>query len=150
VHKETIEFAPDYLFAYYFLVQSYVSTGRLAEAAIAAEEAIKLSDDMSLTRSASIFLKAHTGDLLAARRELQDLIDRRSKTYVSAINIASGYAVLKETDEVFKWLETAYVERDSNLTWLNVDREFDYLRDDPRFRSVVQRVNLPDAARSRG
>jgi DNA-binding winged helix-turn-helix (wHTH) protein/tetratricopeptide (TPR) repeat protein len=150
VHKETIEFAPDYLFAYYFLVQSYVSTGRLAEAAIAAEEAIKLSDDMSLTRSASIFLKAHTGDLLAARRELQDLIDKRNKTYVSAINIASGYAVLKETDEVFKWLETAYVERDSNLTWLNVDREFDYLRDDPRFRSVVQRVNLPDAARSRG
>ena len=149
VHKETIKFAPDYLFAYYFLVQSYVSTGRLAEAAIAAEEAVKLSDDMSLTRSASIFLKAHMGDLLAARHELQDLIDKRRKTYVSAINVASGYAVLKETDEVFKWLETAYVERDSNLTWLNVDREFDYLRDDARFRSILQRVNLPDAGRSR-
>ena len=149
VHKETIKFAPDYLFAYYFLVQSYVSTGRLAEAAIAAEEAVKLSDDMSLTRSASIFLKAHMGDLLAARHELQDLIDKRRKTYVSAINVASGYAVLKETDEVFKWLETAYVERDSNLTWLNVDREFDYLRDDARFRSILQRVNLPDTGRSR-
>jgi tetratricopeptide (TPR) repeat protein len=149
VHKETIKFAPDYLFAYYFLVQSYVSTGRLAEAAIAAEEAVKLSDDMSLTRSASIFLKAHMGDLRAARHELQDLIDKRRKTYVSAINVASGYAVLKETDEVFKWLETAFVERDSNLTWLNVDREFDYLRDDARFRSILQRVNLPEAGRSR-
>ena len=89
------------------------------------------------------------GNLLAARNELQDLIDKRRKTYVSAINIASGYAVLKETDEVFKWLETAYVERDSNLTWLNVDREFDYLRDDTRFRSILQRVNLPDADRAR-
>jgi tetratricopeptide (TPR) repeat protein len=96
VHKETIKFAPDYLFANYFLVQSYVSTGRLAEAAIAAEEAVKLSDDMSLTRSASIFLKAHMGDLQAARHELQDLIDKRRKAYVSAINVASGYAVLKE------------------------------------------------------
>ena len=148
VHKETIRFAPDYLFAYYFLVQSYVSTGRLAEAAQAAEAAVKLSDDMSLTRSASIFLKAHMGDLDAARSELQGLIDKRREKYVSAVNIASGYAVLRESDEVFKWLETAYEERDSNLTWLNVDREFDYLHEDPRFRSIVQRVDLPEARRS--
>ena len=145
VHKETIRFAPDYLFAYYFLVQAYVSTGQLAEAADAAEAAVKLSDDMSLTRSASIFLKAHMGDRQAARNELQGLIDKRGDTYVSAINIASGYAVLEETDEVFKWLEIAFVERDSNLTWLNVDREFDYLRDDPRFRAIVRKVDLPDS-----
>lgn len=144
IHKETIDFAPDYLFAYYFLVQSYVSTGRLTEAAQAAEHAVKLSDDMSLTRSASIFLKAHVGDRIGAREELQELIRKRDSKYVSAINIASGFAVLKESDEVFKWIDIAYGERDSNLTWLNVDREFDYLRDDPRFRAIVRKVGLPE------
>ena len=147
IHLETIKFAPDYLYAYYFLVQSYVSTGRLTEAAEAAEHAVKLSDDMSLTRSASIFLKANMGDLDAARNELQGLITKREGKYVSAINIASGFAVLKETDHVFQWLETALAERDSNLTWLNIDPEFDDLRDDPRFRSILQKVHLPDAAK---
>src|SRR5215203_1349930 len=144
--NETIKSAPDYLFAYYFLVQSYVSTGQLAEAARAAEDAVELSDDMSLTRSASIFLKAHMGDREAARNELRGLISKREEKYVSAINIASGFAVLNETEDVFKWLATAHAERDSNLTWLNVDCEFDYLREDPRFRAIVRDVNLPDAA----
>jgi Tol biopolymer transport system component/DNA-binding winged helix-turn-helix (wHTH) protein/TolB-like protein len=149
IHKETIKFAPEYVFAHYFLVQSYVSTGQLTEAAKAAEDAVMLSDDMSLTRSASIFLKAHIGDREAARKELQGLIEKRDEKYVSAINIASGFAVLKQTDDVFKWLEIAHAERDSNLTWLNIDREFDYLREDPRFRTILQKVNLPDATSSR-
>ena len=148
IHKETIKLAPDYLFAYYFLVQSYVATGRLDEAANAAEDAVKLSDDMSLTRSASIFLKARTGDRDGARNELRGMIEKRDRTYVSAVNIASGFAVLNETDDVFTWLDTAYKERDSNLTWLNIDAEFDYLRDDPRFVELVRKVNLPDATRA--
>jgi Tol biopolymer transport system component/TolB-like protein/Tfp pilus assembly protein PilF len=143
--RETIKVAPDYLFAHYFLVQSYVSTGRVDEAAKAAEDAVTLSDDMSLTRSASIFLKAHVGETEAAREELSGLIAKREEKYISAINIASGFAVLKETEDVFKWLEVAYTERDSNLTWLNVDREFDYLRDDPRFRAMLRKVDLPEA-----
>ncbi len=144
IHKETIRFAPDYLYAYYFLVQSYVSTGQLAEAAKAAEDAVVLSHDMSLTRSASIFLKAHMGDRESARNELQGLIEKRKGKYVSAINIASGFAVLNETEDVFAWLDIALDERDSNLSWLNLDREFDYLREEERFRTVVKKANLPD------
>ena len=149
VHTETTRFAPDYLFAYYFLVQSYVRTGRLEASAKAAEDAVLLSDDMSLTRSASIFLKAHIGDREGARRELDGLIEKRREKYVSAINIASGFAVLRETEDVLKWLETACEERDSNLTWLNVDREFDYLRDEPRFKAIVRRVDLPEGNTAR-
>lgn len=147
IHRDTIRLAPDYLFAYYFLVQSYFATGRFEEAAAAAEDAVKLSDDMSLTRSASIFLKARTGDREGARRELRELIAKRDRTYVSAVNIASGFAALHETDDVFEWLDIAYAERDSNLTWLNLDAEFDYLRDDSRFRSLVRKVDLPETSR---
>jgi Tol biopolymer transport system component/TolB-like protein len=144
IHKETLKFAPEYSLAYYHLVQSYVSTGRFSEAVEAAENAIKLSDDVSLTRLASIFLKAQTGDREAARSELQMLIDKKRQKYLSAANIAGGFAVLNEPDEVFKWLNTALDERDSNLTWLNTDREFDDLRGDPRFREILRQVNLLD------
>jgi Tol biopolymer transport system component len=88
------------------------------------------------------------GDREGARTELQGLIEKRQKKYVSAVNIASGFAVLNETDEVFVWLEKALAERDSNLTWLNVDREFDYLHDDPRFVAILKNVNLPEAISS--
>jgi Tol biopolymer transport system component/TolB-like protein/Tfp pilus assembly protein PilF len=150
IHKETIKFAPEYLFAHYFLVQSYVRTGELADAAKAAEVAVALSDDMSLVRSASIFLKAHVGDRDGARAELEHLIGKRNEKYVSAVNIASGFAVLKETDAALEWLEVAIVERDSNLTWLNIDHEFEYVRDDPRFRRIASRVNLPEPGASGG
>jgi Tol biopolymer transport system component len=89
------------------------------------------------------------GDRDAARNELQGLIEKRATKYVSAINIASGFAVLNETDEMFQWFETALAERDSNLTWLNVDREFDYVRDDPRFAAILRKVNLTDGLDTR-
>jgi Tol biopolymer transport system component/TolB-like protein/tetratricopeptide (TPR) repeat protein len=144
IHQETTKFAPDYLFAYYFLVHAYVSTGRLDEAKKAAEEAGILSDDMSLTRSASIFLKVQMGERDEARAELESLVRKRDEKYVSAINIASGYSVLGDSEEAFRWLETARAERDSNLTWINVDHEFDFLREDPRFKAIVRSVNLTD------
>jgi hypothetical protein len=73
---------------------------------------------------------------------LEALIERRKRNYLSATNIASGYAALKESDKVFEWLEIAVADRDSHLTWLNVDFEFEYLHDDPRFQDVLRRVNL--------
>ena len=144
IHNETIKFAPDYSLAHYHLILTYSRAGRMQDAADAVETAFELSDDMSLIRSASTIIKAYSGKVDEARVEIGSLIDKRSRTYVSASNIASGFAALKDSDEVFKWLNIAVDERDSNLTWLNNDFEFEYLRDDPRFRSILRKVHLSD------
>jgi hypothetical protein len=43
----------------------------------------------------------------------------------------------------FKWLNTAYQERDWQMESLNTDFLLDPLRSDPRFAELVGRVGLP-------
>jgi len=41
-------------------------------------------------------------------------------------------------------LETGYQERGEWMTLLKVDPRFDNVRDDPRFRDLMRRMNLPE------
>ncbi|HKX84315.1 MAG TPA: winged helix-turn-helix domain-containing protein, partial [Pyrinomonadaceae bacterium] len=144
IHSETLRFAPEYSLAHYYLSLAYLNAGRVDDALTAVESALRSSDDVSLMRSARVMVHAMSGDEDEARHELDALIDKRKRTYVSATNIASGYAALRDTERVFEWLDIAIDDRDSHLTWINVDFEFEYLRADPRFRDVLRKVNLID------
>ncbi len=42
------------------------------------------------------------------------------------------------------WLDRAYKERSSWLPEINVDPVWDNLRDDPRFKDLLKRMNLPE------
>jgi hypothetical protein len=55
---------------------------------------------------------------------------------------STGYAIRKEPDEMFKWLDTAYATRDSGLTQLAVTPFFLPYRDDPRFTALCQKLNV--------
>jgi hypothetical protein len=58
--------------------------------------------------------------------------------------IATFYAKANRTDEVIKWLEKGYEERDFRMTKRSVAFEFDGLRSDPRFKELVRRMGLPE------
>ncbi len=47
-------------------------------------------------------------------------------------------------DEAFASLEKAFAERSRSMAWLNVAKEYDGIRTDPRFTSLVRRVGLPE------
>jgi Tfp pilus assembly protein PilF len=68
---------------------------------------------------------------------------QRKKGYSSPYNIASYYADLGDKDQAFRWLNTAYQERDSSLLGLKTDFLLDPLRSDPRFAELVRKVGLP-------
>jgi hypothetical protein len=57
--------------------------------------------------------------------------------------IAELYADLGDKDEAFRWLGTAYQERDYWRVALNNDFVFDPLGPDPRFAAIVRKVGLP-------
>jgi len=46
-------------------------------------------------------------------------------------------------DQAFKWLNTAYQERDLGLPSLKTDFLLDPLRSDPRLAELVRKVGLP-------
>jgi hypothetical protein len=68
---------------------------------------------------------------------------QREAGYFSAYNIGTLYADLGQKAQAFRWLNTAYQERDAGIIGLNTDFLLDPLRSDPRFAALVQKVGLP-------
>jgi len=80
------------------------------------------------------------GDRSAADRVLKDFIDKDS--IGGAFQIAVLYAIRKEPDQMFQWLETAYATHDSGMVQLAVTPFFRPYRDDPRFTALCQKLNV--------
>jgi serine/threonine-protein kinase len=80
------------------------------------------------------------GDQSAADATLKDFIAKDSNG--GAFQVAVLYAIRKEPDQMFKWLDTAYATRDSGLTQLAVTPFFLPYRDDPRFTAMCQKLNV--------
>jgi DNA-binding winged helix-turn-helix (wHTH) protein/TolB-like protein len=76
-----------------------------------------------------------------AREELRRALELEKKQYVPALDIAGIYASLGDLDESIPWLERAFVDRSTNLAFLEYDPTFDALHGDPRFIALVQRIN---------
>jgi hypothetical protein len=50
---------------------------------------------------------------------------------------------LGDKDQAFRWLSTAYQERDWLLIGLKTDSSLESLHFDPRFADLVRKVGLP-------
>jgi TolB-like protein/Tfp pilus assembly protein PilF len=80
------------------------------------------------------------GDRSAADTALKDFIDKDS--IGGAFQVAVLYAIRREADQMFKWLDTAYDTRDSGLTQLAITPFFRPYRADPRFTALCQKLNV--------
>ncbi|MFN2394002.1 MAG: hypothetical protein ABR566_18835 [Pyrinomonadaceae bacterium] len=82
------------------------------------------------------------------RQEAEEVIKRfkdLAKTqYVMSYFVANIYAALGDKEKAFAELEKAFAERDWELHRLKVDPLMDSLRDDPRFKEMLKRLNLPE------
>jgi len=85
---------------------------------------------------------ALSGRRAEALAELDRVLKLSTQRYVSAVDIASIYAGLGDTDNAVAWLDRALQERASTLGFLAQNPTFDRLHDDPRFAAIVDRVGL--------
>ena len=79
----------------------------------------------------------------ALTKGIEVRLTQRKTGYYSAFWIATLYADLGDKDQSFRWLNTAYRERDSQLVNLKTDFLLDPLHSDPRFAELVRKVGLP-------
>lgn len=56
--------------------------------------------------------------------------------------IAEMYAWQEKPDKAFEWLDISFDNHDGGMTYLLVDPLLESLHDDPRWRSLLQRMNL--------
>jgi TolB-like protein/Tfp pilus assembly protein PilF/predicted Ser/Thr protein kinase len=70
-------------------------------------------------------------------------VERRKTTFVSPWQIATLFTRAGKNEEALDWLEIAYEERDPNFSYICIDPIFDELRNDQRFKELLQLLNLP-------
>jgi adenylate cyclase len=77
-------------------------------------------------------------------REWVSAREEQSKTgYVSATEIAACYSALGERDRAVEWLDRDYESGDRMLWFSYLTPAFDPIRKDPRFQSLLKKMNLP-------
>jgi TolB-like protein/DNA-binding winged helix-turn-helix (wHTH) protein len=80
----------------------------------------------------------------AMRRAAVTLAARSKQTYVEPVSIAYSYVFAGEKDSALDWLEKAYQEHASELSFLRVVPLLDPLRDEPRFQDLLRRLDFPE------
>jgi serine/threonine protein kinase/Tfp pilus assembly protein PilF len=78
----------------------------------------------------------------AARGVLQELEERARERYVSPFNIMLVHLGLGETESALEWFERALEDRTAILWHTPVDPRFDAIRDEPRFRTLLEPYGL--------
>jgi tetratricopeptide (TPR) repeat protein len=130
-----------------YLTATYLRAGRFDAAAAQLER----------TRAAAPGSVGHYGQLLAltgrrdaARAEAQRLADLKRERYVSAYDIATIHATLGDSIRTLDWLERALEERAQLIAWLPWEPVFDGIRQEPRYRRLVARLDAAAVVREPG
>ena len=85
-----------------------------------------------------------TGQKEEAQRIADYLIEKKTNgTFVPSFQIAYVYLGIGDLEETFKWLEQEYDERGGWLGFLVNDKVFVDLKDDPRYKGLIARINIP-------
>jgi TolB-like protein/Flp pilus assembly protein TadD len=139
-----IELDPNFAPAYQYLGLSYLKQERSAEAIAMLKKAVELSGESSITLGDLGYVYAATGKRTEALAIIKRLEDKYARKEAIGQYIAPVYAGLGDKDKAFEWLEKDFQARDGKLPEIRWQLQFESLRDDPRFKDLLKRMNLPE------
>ena len=86
------------------------------------------------------------GGYLSALKAVADLrVERSATTHVVPWQIATLYTRAGLGEEALAYLELAFEEHDPNIPYISSDAIFDYMRAEPRFQALMDRLGLPQS-----
>src|SRR2546423_3847983 len=83
---------------------------------------------------------AISGDRPKAEQMLRELEEMAKRQYVNSTAFAMIYLGLGEKEKALDWLDRSYQDQESACWYLTVDPIYDSVRNEPRFRALVQIV----------
>ena len=137
-----MELAPDYWLGHLQLGLAYEKKGDFARALQELEEARRMDDNSGILEMlAGTYAAAGRPD--EARKITREMVERSTKRYICAYEVATTYAGLKDRESAFLWLRKALDDRADCSPWIAADPKLDPLRNDPRFQDLLRRLSLP-------
>jgi len=73
---------------------------------------------------------------------LSQLEKRQGEQNFSSYLLSKLYALLKNREKALFWLEKAYQQKDPWFLQVKFEPEFDFLRDDEKFQSILKRLTM--------
>jgi serine/threonine protein kinase/Flp pilus assembly protein TadD len=136
--QKALELSPNSWDGLYVLAYLYADMGKFEEAIAAAQKAAGLYPELR-------HLLGHTYAIAGRRDEALKILaelEREEVDPYGALGLADLYTALGKKDEAFHWLN--YENPHAWVPWIRVLPQFKSLRDDPRFKDLLRKMNLPD------
>lgn len=136
--KKALAVRADEFHSVVFLSEIYVMQGRPQEA-LPEIDRVRYDDIRT-------FLYAMAYYALGRKKESDAALSKLIAKYqaIDTYLIAEVYAFRNQPDEAFAWLDRAYAKRNDGLIFVKVEPLLKSLHNDPRFASLLKKLNLPN------
>ena len=142
-YHKTLEMDANFPVGHLLLGMAYDQRAMYAPAIASLQKAVSLFEGEPIATAMLTRAYAASGAQASTRELLSELNRLRDHRYVSAYLFALIHVGLGEKEQAWHWLERAIEERSA---WLGdrvtVDPMLDPLRPDPRFATLLRRMNL--------
>ncbi len=144
--EKVLTLEPSFAFAHYALGDACTEKGQYDRAFAEFNRAIELGGRSVNHVGVLGYAYGRSGNLHRAKEHLQELTVRGATDYVSAMWLALVHLGLSDLESLFHCLDRAFEERDGSLILITAAVEFDPVREDPRFKSLLGRMGLAHLA----
>lgn len=168
--RQAVELDPLAMAVYNNLARVLWYEGKLDEAQAAGRKCAELQPNSASSRRWQVLVAVRRGDGDTAVREAQAEPDERYRVFEVAIaqeargdratadaaladliannrgldyQVAQVYAVRGDKEKALEWLQVAFDHHDTGMLALLVEPLFHGLRDDPRYKTLVAKMNFP-------
>jgi serine/threonine-protein kinase len=141
--KRTTARDPEFAYAHLALSRAYGAKGMYAEAIEEARTCARMNFG-SAAKGYLGFWLARSGKRDEAIKLLNELKDEATRHYVQGDSIAPIYIGLGDKAEALNWLEKHMLSRGETANQYGIIPDFDDLRNEPRFKEMLRKMNLPE------
>jgi serine/threonine-protein kinase len=137
--QDVLKQNPTYPMALYVLGYGYSKTGRHKEAIEIQKKVYESNSGFESGLGVAYALAGQRDKAL----EIAGEIEKQNIAW-SAWGLAEIYAALGDNDKAIHWIEEMYRQRQDFTPWIRVNPHYKNLRDDPRYKAIINRLNLPE------
>ena len=140
--RQAVEIEPDSIVALYLGALPYKEKQMYVEAISMLEKAVNLSK----RRPYFLALLGHflgiSGKKNEARKILEELVERSTQEYVSALLFAWLHLALGDNEQALDWFEKAFNEGHGPYLIFVEDSVYDGIRTTPQFRKILKKIGI--------